>query len=80
MNYYLIAGVGFGEMRTVASKLIDKLSALHGADTVIRAPFGALRFWSHNAEQPNDEFVYFPSGIDWVRYSIRFSNTSRNNF
>ena len=63
MNYYLIAGVGFGEMRTVASKLIDKLSALHGADTVIRAPFGALRFWSHNAEQPNDEFVYFPSGI-----------------
>ena len=62
MNYYLIAGVGFGEMRTVASKLIDKLSALHGADTVIRAPFGALRFWSHNAEQPNDEFVYFPSG------------------
>ena len=63
MNYYLIAGVGFREMRTVASKLIDKLSALHGADTVIRAPFGALRFWSHNAEQPNDDFVCMPSGV-----------------
>ena len=55
MNYYLIAGVGFTEMRTVASKLMDKLSALHGADTVIRAPFGALRFWSHNTESSTEE-------------------------
>tara|TARA_Y100000991_G_scaffold202522_1_gene176413 strand:- start:1606 stop:2325 length:720 start_codon:yes stop_codon:yes gene_type:complete len=54
MNYYLIAGVGFSEMRTVANKLVDKLSALHGAKSVIRQPFGALRYWVHNAETPSD--------------------------
>ena len=66
MNYYLIAGVGFGEMRTVASKLIDKLIALHGADTVIRAPFGALKKWSHNTEKLGKGWS-FPDGSDGLK-------------
>ena len=39
MNYYLIVGFGFGEMRTIASKLIEKLSAKYGEKTVLREQF-----------------------------------------
>lgn len=76
MNYYLIAGVGFGEMRTIASKLIDKLIALHGADTVIRAPFGALKKWSHNTEISSEERWSFPDGSTGlgVQYGPRIAD------
>ena len=50
MNYYLIVGFGFGEMRTIASKLVEKLSAKYGEKTVLREQFGVLRAWTHNDE------------------------------
>ena len=50
MNYYLIVAFGFGEMRTIASKLVEKLSAKYGEKTVLREQFGVLRAWTHNDE------------------------------
>ena len=51
MNYYLIIGFGFGEIRTIATKLTEKLSAKYGEKTVLREQWGALRAWRHNDEQ-----------------------------
>lgn len=56
MKYYLIAGVGFSEMRTAAFKLIDKLKALHGDNAVIGQPYGTMRYWSHNTETPHNGY------------------------
>ena len=52
MQYHVIIGVGFSEMRTAAIKLKDKLVEAHGADAVITQVFGSLRNWKHNAEVP----------------------------
>ena len=57
MKYYIIAGVGFSEMRTAAFKLRDKLIAKHGEGTVLAQPFGTLRYWSHNEETPHKGFI-----------------------
>lgn len=57
MNYYLIVGFGFGEMRTIASKLVEKLSAKYGEKTVLREQFGVLRAWTHNDESSKNFVV-----------------------
>ena len=63
MNYYLIAGVGFSEMRTAAMKLKAKLVALHGVNAVESKSHGAIRHWSHNAEAPHSGFVTPDGGL-----------------
>ena len=57
MNYYLIVGFGFGEIRTIASKLIEKLSAKYGEKTVLREQWGVLRSWTHNDEKSTNFIV-----------------------
>ena len=57
MKYYIIAGVGFSEMRTAAFKLRDKLIAKNGEGTHIAQPIRTLRNRSHNAETPHNGFI-----------------------
>ena len=56
MKYYIIAGVGFSEMRTIALKLKDKLATLHGEDKVAAVPYGSLRRWCHSSANPSKGF------------------------
>ena len=63
MNYYFIVGFGFGEIRTIASKLIEKLSAKYGEKTVLREQWGVLRAWRHNDEQNGINNFIMPAGL-----------------
>tara|TARA_B100001057_G_scaffold151746_3_gene151767 strand:+ start:8346 stop:9074 length:729 start_codon:yes stop_codon:yes gene_type:complete len=63
MNYYFIVGFGFGEIRTIASKLIEKLSAKYGEKTVLREQWGVLRAWRHNDEQNGINNFIMPPGL-----------------
>mgnify|MGYP001219230576 FL=1 len=63
MNYYLIVGFGFGEIRTIATKLTEKLSAKYGEKTVLREQWGVLRAWRHNDEQNGINNFIMPAGL-----------------
>ena len=56
MKFYLIAGVGFSEMQTIADKLKNTLNACHGEGTAIKAAHGSIRRFSHGTETPGNDW------------------------